>query len=162
MLIFGKGEITMPNTKIAFGGDHRGYALKSALIEYAGGKGYGVTDFGPDNDESCDYVDFARAAAEAVSNGDAEYGVLICGSGIGVSIVANKVPGVRAALVFDRHAAGMTRLHNDANVLCLSGDTVAEALARDILDIFLATAFEGGRHARRVGKISDIEMQYNR
>ncbi|MCP4228812.1 MAG: ribose 5-phosphate isomerase B [bacterium] len=148
--------------KIAFGSDHRGFALRNALIKYVTEKGYGVKDFGPDDDASCDYVDFARAAAEAVAGGDADFGVLICGSGIGMSIAANKVPGIRAALVFDRHAAGMTRRHNDANVLCLSGDAVAEAMAQDILDIFLSTEFEGGRHARRVGKITDIEGDYNR
>ncbi len=150
----------MQDIKIAFGSDHRGFALKTTLIKYALEKGYEVKDFGPDSDESCDYVDFARVVAEAVAKGDADYGVLICGSGIGMSIVANKVPGVRAALVFDRHSAEMTRRHNDANVLCLSGDTIAEALAQDILDIFLATEFEGGRHARRVGKITDIEKDY--
>lgn len=157
MLISGEGETIMPSIKIAFGGDHRGYAMKDTLIKHATEKGYEVVDFGPDSDKSCDYTDFARAAAEAVANGDADYGVLICGSGIGVSIAANKVPGIRAALVFDRYAAEMTRRHNDANILCLSGDTVAEALALDILDIFLSTTFEGGRHARRVGKITDIE-----
>jgi ribose 5-phosphate isomerase B len=151
----------MPDIKIAFGSDHRGFALKTILIEYAKGKGYEVKDFGPDNDESCDYVDFARAVAEAVAKGDADYGALICGSGIGMSIAANKVLGVRAALVFDRHSAGMTRRHNDANVLCLSGDTIAPALAEDLLDIFLTTEFEGGRHARRVGKITDIEGDYS-
>jgi len=150
----------MPAITIAFGSDHRGFPLKTTLIEYALDKGYEVKDFGPEGADSCDYVDFARAAAEAVAKGDSDYGVLVCGSGIGMSIAANKVPGVRAALVFDRHSAEMTRRHNDANVLCLSGDTIAPALAEDILDIFLATEFEGGRHGRRVGKIKDIEGDY--
>ena len=151
----------MPDIKIAFGSDHRGFALKTTLIKYALDKGYEVKDFGPDSAESCDYVDFARAAAEAVARGDADYGVLVCGSGIGMSIAANKVPGVRAALVFNRWMTEMTRRHNDANVLCLSGDTIAPALAEDILDIFLSAEFEGGRHGRRVGKITDIEVDYS-
>ena len=136
----------MSDIKIAFGSDHRGFALKATLIKYALEKGYEVKDFGPDNADSCDYVDFARAAAEA--------------SGIGMSIAANKVPGVRAALVFNRWMTEMTRRHNDANVLCISGDQTAPALAENMLEIFLTTEFEGGRHVRRVGKIKDIEGDY--
>ncbi|UCE26012.1 MAG: ribose 5-phosphate isomerase B [Candidatus Coatesbacteria bacterium] len=146
--------------KIAFGCDHRGYALKGALVAYAREQGHEPLDFGTDSAESCDYVDHGRAAAEAVARGEADIGVLICGSGIGMSIVGNKIPGIRAGLALDEAAAEMTRAHNDANVLALSADRTDEAGARAIFDAFVATPFEGGRHARRVGKIVKIEEEY--
>jgi ribose 5-phosphate isomerase B len=146
--------------KIAFGCDHRGYALKETLAKYAREQGHEPVDFGTDSEESCDYVDFGRAAAETVAGGEADIGVLICGSGIGMSMVGNKIPGVRAGLALNETMAEMTRAHNDANVLALSADQTDEALARAIFDVFVSTPFEGGRHARRVGKIAKIEEDY--
>lgn len=146
--------------KIAFGCDHRGYALKEALVGYAREKGHDPIDFGTDSEDSCDYVDYGRAAAEAVARGEADIGVLICGSGIGMSMVGNKVPGVRAGLALNEAMAEMTRAHNDANVLALSADQTDETTARAIFDVFVSTAFEGGRHARRVGKMAKIEEDY--
>jgi ribose 5-phosphate isomerase B len=146
--------------KIAFGCDHRGYALKEALVEYARKQGYEPIDFGTDSEESCDYVDYGRAAAEAVARGEADIGVLICGTGIGMSMVGNKVPGVRAGLALNEMMAEMTRAHNDANVLALSADQTDESTARAIFDVFVSTPFEGGRHARRVGKMAKIEEDY--
>lgn len=148
--------------KIAFGSDHRGYELKEALAAYAREKGYEPVDFGTDSAESCDYVDYGRAAAEAIARGAADLGVLVCGTGIGMSMVGNKVPGVRAALALDEAMAAMARAHNDANVLVLSGDRTDEALARAIFDVFIATPFERGRHARRVGKMMTMEEGYRK
>lgn len=146
--------------KIAFGCDHRGYALKEALVAYARQQGHEPIDFGTDSEESCDYVDHGRAAAEAVARGEADIGVLICGSGIGMSMVANKVPGVRAGLALNELMAKMTRAHNDANMLALSADQTDETLAQAIFDVFIATSFEGGRHARRVAKMVKLEKDY--
>jgi ribose 5-phosphate isomerase B len=142
---------------IAVGADHGGVELKQALVEELRTRGEEVVDVGTDGAASVDYPDFGRAVAERVSRGAAAWGVLVCTNGIGMSIVANKFPGVRAALVGDATAARMAREHNDANVLVLGGGMVGKFHARELLRVFLDTAFAGGRHQRRVDKIADIE-----
>jgi ribose 5-phosphate isomerase B len=142
--------------KIALGSDHHGVRTVRTLIEHLRQLGHDAEVFGRCDGASCDYPVSAALVAHEVAEGRADAGVLVCGSGIGISIAANKVDGIRAALVHDVRAAEMSRRHNDANVLCLSGATdPADAVA--MLDVFLTTAFEGGRHARRVGQITDIE-----
>lgn len=139
--------------KIAFGCDHAGVALKSALIEQAKARSIGAIDLGTDGDESVDYPDFAEAVAKAVADGSADCGVLVCGSGIGMSIAANRFPGVRAALCSDAEMAALARQHNDANILVLGARLTDEKVAGQCFETFLETEFEGGRHARRVGKM---------
>lgn len=143
--------------RIAVGNDHRGYEHKRAVAEALAADGHEVTDFGCHGPESADYPDAALAVGRAVAAGEADLGVLVCGSGIGVSIAANKVPGIRAALCCNEAMAATTRRHNDSNVICFSGDhsTAAEAVA--MTRVWLASAFEGGRHARRVEKIVAFE-----
>ncbi|RLB47442.1 MAG: ribose 5-phosphate isomerase B [Deltaproteobacteria bacterium] len=138
---------------IAVGSDHAGLNLKRAVVKALGERGHEVLDLGTDSAESVDYPDFAHAVAAKVVSGDAPLGVLICGSGIGMSLSANRHPGVRAVVCSDTFSARMARMHNDANVLCMGERVVGEGLALDILDAFLGASFEGGRHARRVGKI---------
>ncbi len=147
--------------RIAIGADHRGFACKRELIDVLRGEGHDVLDCGAAGAEPCDYPDPAFAVGEAVARGACERGILICGSGIGVSIAANKVAGIRAALCGDVAAAASSRRHNDANVLCLAADRTPGPLARAIADGWLTTAFEGGRHARRVAKISSYEVSHN-
>ena len=142
---------------IAIGADHGGLELKEALLAELRARGEAVVDVGTDGPASVDYPDFGRAVAERVSRGEAARGVLICTNGIGMSIVANKFPGVRAALVGDATAARMAREHNDANVLVLGGGMMGKFHARELLRLFLETPFAGGRHQRRVDKIADIE-----
>jgi RpiB/LacA/LacB family sugar-phosphate isomerase len=147
---------TTKSTPAAFalGADHGGYELKELLKQYLQQRGLNVTDFGAKSKEpGDDYPDFAQPVAQAVAAGRAEFGLLICTSGIGMNIAANKVPGVRAALVADAQTAALVRRHNDVNVLCLAGKTTAAEMGRKILDAFLNAKFEGGRHERRVGKI---------
>ncbi|MDE6868891.1 MAG: ribose 5-phosphate isomerase B [Clostridia bacterium] len=146
--------------KIAIACDHGGLNLKKEIIKYLTEKGYGYRDFGTDSTDSCDYPDFALLAAEAVANGECDKGIVVCSTGIGVSIVANKVPGVRCAHCHDSYCAEFTRLHNDANVLALGEKVVGTGYALKIVDTFLSTEFEGGRHQRRVDKISAIEKKY--
>ena len=148
--------------KIALASDHGGINLKKSIKNYLLSNGYEVADFGTDSAESCDYPDFALPAAEAVANGDCELGIVVCSTGIGVSIVANKVPGVRCAHCHDSYCAEFTRLHNNANMLALGEKVVGEGYALKIADTFLKTKFEGGRHQRRVDKISDIEKKYGK
>lgn len=148
--------------KLAFAADHRGYSLKEYLSGAAAELGHEVVDFGTDREESCDYVDFGRAAAEAVARGEADRGVLVCATGIGMSMAANKVPGVCAALCWTVYMARLTRAHNDANVLVLSGDQTGFQYARKMLEVWLETPFEGGRHARRMEKIKTIEEEYSK
>jgi ribose 5-phosphate isomerase B len=142
---------------IVFGCDHGGVDLKNLLLEHARGKGLDVYDHGTYSKDSVDYPDYARAVCRSVATGDADQGVLVCTSGIGMSISANKFPGVRAALVQDLDGARSSREHNDANVLVLSGAKTDPALARQIIEIWLSTPFGGGRHQRRVDKIAQIE-----
>ena len=143
----------MPET-IAIASDHAGVELKSLLKKDLGDLGFAVLDLGTEGAESVDYPDFADKLAAAIRAGKATRGVLVCGSGIGISIAANRHPEVRAALVHDALGARMSRQHNDANVICFGGRMLGPDVARDCLKIFLATAFEGGRHAARVAKLS--------
>ena len=146
--------------KIAIACDHGGINLKKEIIKYLNEKGYGYQDFGTDSTDSCDYPDFALPAAEAVAKGECDKGIVVCSTGIGVSIVANKVPRVRCAHCHDSYCAEFTRLHNDANVLALGEKVVGVGYALKIVETFLTTQFEGGRHQRRVDKISAIEKKY--
>lgn len=143
--------------KIALGGDHRGAAAIAAIAAHLSRSGHEPLLMGVTTGESCDYPDGAYMVGKAVAEGRADWGVLVCGSGIGVSMAANKVRGIRAALCADAEAATGTRAHNDANVLCLSGDRTSPADCLPIVDAFLAGEFEGGRHARRVDKMAAIE-----
>jgi ribose 5-phosphate isomerase B len=142
---------------IALGCDHGGVELKEFLVDYLRSRGVEVTDCGTRGRESVDYPDFGSAVSRRVSGGEAERGVLICTSGIGMSIVANKFPGVRAALVQDLDAARSSREHNDANILVLSGAKTDKLLAQQIVETWLATPFGGGRHQRRIDKIAQVE-----
>lgn len=141
---------------IAIGSDHAGYDLKTEIIEQLKLKGFDILDFGC-NGESCDYPDIAAMVAGSVSGGKCEKGILICGTGVGMSMAANKVNGIRAALCPDYYTAKYTRLHNDANILCMGARTVGSGKAEEIVDVFLGTEFEGGRHQRRIDKFKDIE-----
>jgi ribose 5-phosphate isomerase B len=141
--------------KIIIGSDHAGFALKEALKRVFDG----MTDVGTDSEDSVDYPDFGARVAHAISSGEFERGILICGSGVGMSIVANKFPGVRAALCTDTETARLSRMHNDANVLVLAGRRTDTDTAVAIVDVWLATPFEGERHARRLDKIRNIEEE---
>lgn len=145
--------------KVAIGADHRGYTSKEKIKAMLSSKGIEVLDMGTDKPTSCDYSDAAFPTCKAVTNGEADLGILLCGTGIGMSISANKVKGIRAACCHDELTAEMSRRHNDANVLCLPADLVGEELIRRIVEVWLSTQFEGGRHARRVRKITDYEAQ---
>ena len=147
---------------IAIGSDHGGYHLKEFLKEELRGLGLEARDFGTHSTESCDYPDIAHAVSKAVVQGECASGILICGTGIGMSISANKVPGIRAAHCTDPYSARMAREHNDANVLCLGERVVGQGLAGDILRAWLEGSFAGGRHQRRVDKVSLIETEYHR
>lgn len=144
--------------RISIGSDHAGFEMKEKLKAYLAEQGHDVVDFGTHSIDSVDYPDFASAVGQAVASGETERGVLVCGSGIGVAIAANKIDGVRAANVTDAEMAKMSRLHNDANVVTMGGRYLPEELAHEIVDTFLETAFEGGRHQRRVDKISALEQ----
>lgn len=139
--------------KISLASDHGGYRLKTQVYDYLRESGYDVTDMGTYDTDSCDYPDFARPAAEAVASGKCERGIVICTTGIGVSIVANKVKGVRCALCLNPDMAHMTRAHNNANMIAMGQKYVDFDTAKRIVDEFLTTEFEGGRHAVRVDKI---------
>jgi ribose 5-phosphate isomerase B len=145
--------------KIAIGSDHRGYEAKRRLVNSLHQLGHTVTDLGTTAADSVDYPDFAYAVAKLVSSGEAERGILICGTGLGMCIAANKVRGVRAASCQDLITAEMSRRHNDANMLCLSADLLGEELMEQMVRVWLDTPFEGGRHARRVEKIARIEAE---
>lgn len=143
--------------KIALASDHGGYALKEHIRQYLEDKGLACHDFGCHSTESCDYPDFAKPAAEAVAAGECEWGILICTTGIGISMAANKVKGIRCALCHEPLSAELTRRHNNANVLALGAGVTGPMLAERIVDTFLNTDFEGGRHQRRVDKVMAIE-----
>jgi ribose 5-phosphate isomerase B len=143
--------------KIAIGADHAGFEMKNQLRETLRAAGHEVRDFGTDSAESTDYPDYAAAVGRAVAAGQVDRGVLVCGSGVGMSIAANKVAGVRAALGVTPEWVAATRQHNDANVLALGARFIDVATARSLLDTFLGTSFEAGRHSRRVQKIAQIE-----
>ena len=143
---------------ISMGCDHGGFELKEHIKAYLEQKGHTIVDCGTNSKESCDYPLFGRAAAEAVASGQCEYGIVIGTTGIGISIAANKVKGVRCALCSDPLAAEMTRRHNNANMLSMGAGMIGKNMAERIVDVFLSTKFEGGRHQRRVDEITDIEQ----
>ena len=145
--------------RIALGSDHAGYELKSVVAKHLVEGGHDVIDFGTDSHESVDYPAFCAAAARSVVAGDADFGIVFGGSGQGEQIAANKIHGARAALCSSEFTARLAREHNDANILSLGGRVLGDELALAVVDVFLATGFEGGRHARRVGQITDIERE---
>ena len=147
----------MDKKRIVLAADHAGYPLKCALKKRLEDAGYPVLDVGTDSAASCDYPLFAAAGCEKVLGGEADYAILVCGTGIGMSMAANKLKGIRAACCSDVYSAKYTRLHNDANVLCLGARVVGEGLAWEMVEAFLAAEFEGGNHARRVNLIRDLE-----
>ncbi len=146
--------------RVAIAGDHSSPQLKGRLVEWLRARGHEVVDLGTDGPASVDYPDYALAVAEQVLAGRCDWGILICGTGIGMSLAANKVPGIRAAVATDPYMARMARAHNDANVLCLGARVLGEGLAEEILEAWLATTFAGGRHARRLEKVRRIEERY--
>lgn len=141
--------------KIAVGSDHGGFNLKNKIIKFLEEKGYEVKDYGTYSTDSCDYPVYAKAVAKSVASGENEKGIIVCGSGIGVSIAANKVKGVRAALCHESHSAMLSRLHNNANVLCLGERITGESLALDIVDVWLKSEYEGGRHQKRIDMLDE-------
>jgi ribose 5-phosphate isomerase B len=143
--------------KIAVGADHAGFESKEAVKRYLAARGHDVDDVGTHGTASVDYPDFAAQVARKVAGGEASFGVLVCGSGVGMSITANKVPGIRAAHCTDPYTARLSRQHNDANVLCMGSRVTGWGLMEDILQAFLDASFEGGRHARRLDKIARLE-----
>lgn len=142
---------------IAIASDHGGYRLKEHIKAYLAAKNIPCQDFGTNSTDSCDYPVFGQAAAEAVASGECEKGIVICTTGIGISITANKVKGVRCALCADSLTAELTRRHNNTNMLALGAGVVGENLAERIVDVFLSTEFEGGRHARRVAMLDELD-----
>ena len=148
--------------KIAIGCDHGAFRLKNEIIEFLNSENYEVKDFGTYSEESYDYPDIALPVAEAVVNKEYDFGILVCGTGIGIGIAANKVPGVRAALCSDTFSAHATREHNNANILTMGQRVVGTGLALDIVKTFLNTEFEGERHQKRIDKISEIEKKYSK
>ncbi|MDR2046702.1 MAG: ribose 5-phosphate isomerase B [Clostridiales bacterium] len=146
--------------KIAIGCDAAGFILKDTVVSCLARLGHEYFDYGTYNEESCDYPDFALAVAESVAGGKCEKGILLCGTGIGMAICANKVKGVRAAVCNDEFSAKATAAHNDSNVLAIGGRIVDKGLAERIVSAWLSTIFEGGRHKRRVDKIDGIEARY--
>jgi ribose 5-phosphate isomerase B len=146
-------------SRIAIGSDHAGYALKQHLIELLTNQGHDVLDRGTHSTESCDYPPICAAVGRDVRDGRADLGIVLGGSGQGEQLAANKVRGVRAALCNDLYTARMARSHNDANVLSMGARVVGEGLAEEIVAVFLGTAFEGGRHERRVGQLAEIETE---
>ena len=151
----------MAKNMIALGSDHGGFALKKEIMKHLDEQGIAYKDFGTYSEDSCDYPVYGEMVGKAVVSGEYESGIVICGTGVGISIAANKVRGVRAALCHDCYSAEYTRRHNNANVLALGGRVIGVGHALKIVDIFLNTDFEGGRHARRVDLISKIEEKYN-
>lgn len=140
----------MPFTSIYLASDHGGFRLKQELREHLTKRGVKVTDLGPDCAESCDYPPYARAVCQRVLENEQSLGILVCGTGLGMSMAANRLPGIRAAVCSDEFSARMAREHNNANVLCLGERVVGPGLAASMVDVFLATVFQGGRHQRRI------------
>lgn len=141
---------------IAIGCDHAGFAYKQELLNWLQAKGYQVADFGAPSEDSVDYPDFAHPTATSVETGQAAFGILLCGSANGVAITANKHAGIRAALCWQNDIAALSRMHNNANVICIPARFVSLALAEQMIELFIKTPFEGGRHANRVNKIACI------
>jgi len=148
--------------KIAIGSDHGGFALKEKIIKFLEENNYHYKDFGTYDAASVDYPDYALQVAEAIAQGDYDRGILVCGTGIGIGIAANKVPGIRAALCNDTFSARASREHNDANILTIGERVVGPGLALDIVKVWLESEFSGGRHSRRVEKIREIEEKYSK
>ena len=146
--------------KIAIGCDHGGIVLKSAVLEVLNDKGIDSEDLGCFTNDSVDYPDYALKVAEEVSQGKADLGIILCGTGIGISIAANKVKGIRAAVAHDLFTAEMCKRHNNANILAMGGRVISPELAKDMVRIWLDSEFEGGRHLNRINKISEIEQKY--
>lgn len=146
--------------KIAIGSDHGGVGLKEAVKEHLKKKGYEVRDFGTYTRESCDYPDISEAVASSIVKKESDLGILICGTGIGIGIAANKVKGIRAALCHDTFSAHACREHNNANILTMGERVIGQGLALDIVDTFLGAEFEGGRHQTRIDKITRLEEEY--
>lgn len=147
--------------KIAIGSDHRGFQLKGRLAQILAESGHEVIDVGTNDGQQVDYTDYAEVVGNKVSEGNVDRGILICGTGVGMAIAANKFPGVRATTAHDQITAEMCRRHNDVNVLCLSGDMLSERPIEAMIEAWLATQFEGGRHERRINKIRSIEERFN-
>ncbi len=145
--------------KVAIGSDHAGFHLKEKIKEFLLSKGHEVLDFGTNSEDSTHYPIFARDVALAVQRGEADRGILVCGTGIGMSITANKFKGIRAALCLNEYMARMSRLHNDANVLCLGDRVLGVELALSIVEVWIETPFEGGRHLKRIDLIKEIEKE---
>ena len=144
--------------KIVVGSDHAAYELKEAIKEKLIGEGHEVIDVGCDSTESVDYPKYGHAVGRAVASGEAERGIAVCGSGIGISIACNKVPGIRAALCTSVEMAEMCRRHNNANVVCMGARMISQELAFDIIDEWMTTDFEGGKHLRRINEIEDLDF----
>ncbi len=142
---------------VAIGCDHRGFYLKQKVMAYLRELDHNYQDYGCYNTDSVDYPDIARKVSEGVGSGNAKIGILICGTGVGMSIAANKIKGIRAALCYDALTADRARKHNDANILCLKGEDVETSVALDIVRTFLSTNFDGGRHLQRINKITILE-----
>lgn len=148
---------TLGKPRIAIGSDHAGFSVKEIIRKFLESSGYAVSDLGTSSEESVDYPDYGKAVGESVVAKHADFGIAVCGSGIGISIAANKVPGIRAALAHDVNTARLAREHNDANVLALGGRIVTGEAAIEMVQTFLTTAYLGGRHQRRLDKITQIE-----
>ena len=144
---------------VAIGSDHRGVKVKQQIIDYLQARGIAVEDHGAATEEACDYPDFARPVAIAVAQHLVDRGILICGTGMGMNIAANKYRGIRAVQIHDDVTAEVSRRHNDANVMCLSADLIGDRLLTRMVDVWLETEFEGGRHQRRLDKVRDVEEQ---
>lgn len=142
---------------LAIGCDHGGFAMKNAIIAHLESRGIEYKDFGTNSTASVNYAPIAASVARSVAGGECERGILICGTGIGMSLAANKIKGIRAAVCSDHFSCKYTRLHNDANVLCLGGRVIGEGTALELVDLFLDTEFEGGRHSVRIAEITKIE-----
>ncbi|MDP4177278.1 MAG: ribose 5-phosphate isomerase B [Bacillota bacterium] len=142
---------------IAIGSDHAGFRLKNEIIKHIEEKGIEFKDYGTYNEDSCDYPDFAEKVASKVASKEFQFGILVCGTGVGIGIAANKVKGIRAVTCSDTFSAHASRQHNDANILCLGQRVIGIGLAFDIVDAFLSAEFEGGRHTLRINKITEIE-----
>ncbi|MCX8083949.1 MAG: ribose 5-phosphate isomerase B [Calditerrivibrio sp.] len=146
--------------RVSLASDHGGFELKNTILTYVHSKGHNVLDLGTYSSDSVDYPDFALKAIESILNHDVERSIILCGTGIGISISANRFPGIRAALCWDPFTAKLSRLHNDANILVLGGRLIGVELAKEIVDVWLNTGFEGGRHERRISKIDEYAYKY--
>lgn len=145
--------------KIAIGNDHAAVEMKNHIVKYLEAKGYEMVNFGTDTNESCDYPIYGKKVADAIKNGECELGILICGTGIGISLAANKVKGIRAAVCSEGYSARLTRQHNNANIIAFGARVVDEKTAENIVDEFLNAEYEGGRHQKRVDMITAIENE---